>query len=124
MRVTIKAVLGFVGTVIAALSALLIIVDGVAIIFTYASLVFALLSIGVENKGILKIYGVVFVIAHLVFGWRMYSDINSSGSYHSSAPPDFKHFEKCSNKMFQNVEGSQIELTPENKVEFERCMRK
>jgi len=76
MKVTVKSILGYVGIVIAALSVLLIIVDGVAIIFTYVSLVFVLFSVGVKNKGALKIYGLVFIIAHVIFGWRMYSDIN------------------------------------------------
>jgi len=50
MNQKIKLVFGIIGVLIASASALLIIVDGVAIIFTYISLVFALLSIGVGNK--------------------------------------------------------------------------
>lgn len=71
MNITIKTVSGFTGVTIAVLSVLLITGDGVAILFTYASLIFVLPLIGKGNKGILKIYVVVFVIAHLVLGWRM-----------------------------------------------------
>jgi len=122
MKLTLKTVLGFVAVIIAAMSTLLIVVDGVAIIFTYASLVFALFSIGAGNKNILKVYGVVFIISNLVFGWRVYDDSNSSNRQYSEVPPDFKNFEMCSNKMFEDVEAKQAALTPEKKAEFERCI--
>ena len=115
MKVSIKVVLGFVGIVIAALSALMIIVDGVAIIFTYVSLVFALCLIGLEDKGILKVYGVVFVIAHLVLGWRMYSDSSINGFHYLSLPPNLNNFEICGDRQFRNIGESQGKLTPENK---------
>jgi len=90
--IAIKIVLGFLGILIAALSALLIIVDGVAIIFTYVSLIFALFSIGAGSKGILKIYCAIFLLAHLIFGWRMNSDTTASNISNSNYPTEFKIF--------------------------------
>ncbi len=60
---------------LATFSAFLIIVDGVAIIFTYISLIFALFSMSVSNIKILKIYGAIFVVSHIVLVWRISSDV-------------------------------------------------
>ncbi|MCF6325488.1 MAG: hypothetical protein L3J89_14415 [Gammaproteobacteria bacterium] len=95
----IKAILGAIGTAIAALSVLMIIVDGVAIILTYASLLFALFLIGGKNSRILKVYGVMFVLAHLVLGWRIVSDTSQSHALNRDAPMDFRSFDACSDKM-------------------------
>ena len=108
MLVTIKIVLGIAGIVVAALSALLIIVDGVAIMFTYASLVLALFSVGLKNRRILKIYGVVFVIAHVILGWRIYSDTNNNDYYSSGSLPNFDCFERCSNRLRQGRESAAL----------------
>ncbi len=76
MSEIIKTISGVIGIAIATLSALVIVVDGVAIIFTYVSLLFALFLIGGKHRRMLKIYGVIFMIAHLVLGWRIVSDTN------------------------------------------------
>ncbi len=72
---------------LATFSAFLIVVDGVAIIFTYISLIFALLSMSVKNIKLLKIYGVIFVVSHIVLAWRISSDMHGShpGQYPVSA---------------------------------------
>ncbi len=123
MKLTIKSVFGFVAIIIVVLSTPLIMVSGAAIILTYGSLVFALLSMAAANKNILKIYGLVFIIAHLVLGWRMYDDISSRRhGYAGGVPEDMHKFESCRNKMFEKIDETGTELTPENKQEFERCM--
>ena len=122
MPAMIKTILGIIGIAIAALSTLMIIVSGAAIIFTYVSLLFALFLIGSQNKRLLKIYGVVFVIAHLVLGWRIVSDTNRSTMINQDIPMDFRFFQACSEQMFQNVGESQVELRAGNRAEFEKCM--
>ncbi|VAW89182.1 hypothetical protein MNBD_GAMMA17-257 [hydrothermal vent metagenome] len=122
MSEIIKTILGAIGIAIAALSALVIIVDGVAIIFTYVSLLFALFLIGGKNKRMLKAYGVMFMLAHFVLGWRIVIDTNKNDVLNGAVPMDFRYFRVCSDKMFQNIGESQVELTAENRAEFSKCM--
>jgi len=105
-----------IGIVVAIVSAILIAVDGVAIIFTYVSLVFVIASIGVKNKKIQRVYWLVFVVANLTFGWRAYTDKNEYTSNIQATPLNHKLFLSCSNKMFGGVSSQQTEFTAEQKT--------
>ena len=80
MKNKLRFILLTIGVVVAGVSALLIIADGVAIIFTYASLVFVVASIGLKSKKLQAVYWLVFVVANLTFGWRAYTDLNKNTS--------------------------------------------
>ncbi len=74
------------------LSAFLIVVDGVAIIVTYISLIFAAFSISKNNIKILKIYGFIFVMAHIVLVWRIGDDMRQNYLEQYPAPVAGKQF--------------------------------
>ncbi len=61
-------------------------------------------------------------MAHLVFGWRVYSDKTNYSDSHVNLPVDLKKFERCSNEMFEGINKAQHELTRKQKEEFELCM--
>jgi len=111
-----------IGIAVAGISTLLIVVDGVAIIFTYASLVFVIASIGLKNKRVQVVYWLVFVIANATFGWRAYTDKSEYTSNTKTTPLNHKLFVSCSNKMFGGVNSQQTEITTEQKKMFEICM--
>jgi len=117
----LRLILLIIGTSIVIVSAILIVVDGIAIIFTYASLIFVITSIGVKNKKILGVYCLVFIIANLIFGWRIYTDKQVSNN--QVTPLNHTLFLSCSNKMFQGVSSRQAELTIEQKNLFDQCMK-
>lgn len=118
----IKFLSGVIALILVVFSVLLLVVDGVAIVFTYASLVFALLSIGEKSKRILKVYGVLFIIAHFVLAWRVSSDSMHQNTNYSSSPMNFKLFEKCSNEMFSNIDESDESISPEQSEIFQKCI--
>jgi energy-coupling factor transporter transmembrane protein EcfT len=118
----LRLILLIIGIVITGVSALLIVVDGVAIIFTYASLVFVIASIGLKSKKVLVVYWLVFVVSNLTFGWRAYTDNNLHGSNTQASLSNNKLFVSCSNKMFGGVSSQQTELTVEQKKLFKICM--
>jgi len=111
-----------VGIIVAGSSTLLMVVDGVAIIFTYVSLVFVIASIGLKSRKVQGVYWLVFVVANMTFGWRAFTDINKYDSNIQATPLNQKLFVSCSNKMFEGVGSQQTELTEEQKVILEICM--
>jgi len=91
--VKLKFVSGVIAVLLATFSVFLIVVDGVAIIFTYISLIFALFSMSVKNIKILKIYGVIFVVSHIILAWRISSDMHGSHSGQHPASVGIKQSE-------------------------------
>ncbi len=60
-------------------STLLVLVDSVAIVFAYFSLLFVTLSLPItNNKKVLQLYVVIFLLAHITMGWRIYTDFLNS----------------------------------------------
>jgi len=80
MKSKLQLASGILAIILVVISTITMVVDGVAIIFTYVSLLFALLSIAVKNRQILQIYGVLFVLAHVVLMWRIDGDITTGSS--------------------------------------------
>jgi len=103
----IKTLSALVAILLGIFSVFAIIVDGVAIIFAYISLVFAAIALGGQHKVLLKIVGVIFLLAHLVLGWRISSDSSHQGSQ-SFYPHNSKLFVKCSNEMFERMNSGQL----------------
>jgi len=122
MKKKLKFISAVIALLLVVLSALLLVVDGVAIVFTYASLVFALLSIGEGSKRVLKIYGLLFIIAHFVLVWRVSSDSMHQNMNYPSLPMNFKQFEKCSNEMFLNIDELSEIIPPEQNEIFQKCI--
>lgn len=128
MKNKLRLISLIIGIVVAGASALLIIVDGAAIIITYASLVFAIVSIGLKSKRVQVVYWVVFVVANLIFGWRAYTgqsehaDQRKHISSTKATPINNNLFVPCSNRMFEGVSSQQTELTADQKKIFEVCM--
>jgi len=89
----LKLISGIIAVLAVTFSAFLIIVDGVAIIFTYISLIFAAFSISASNIRILKIYGVIFVASHIVLVWRINSDMHQGYQGQPPVSVSVKQFE-------------------------------
>lgn len=104
------------------LSAVAIVVDGVAIILAYISLIPALIAFGEKTKNLMKVYGILFLVAHIVLGIRIVLDMTAQTDNMSQGLVNFKLFEKCSNLMFSTLEGDQHELTETQKMLFDQCM--
>jgi len=83
--VKLQFISGVMAVLLVMSSAFLIIVDGVAIIFTYVSLILAVCSVNKNNIKLLKIYGVIFVVSHIILAWRVNSDLHQSYSEHPPA---------------------------------------
>jgi len=80
LMMKLKLAFGIIAVLLAIISSFLMVVDGVAIILTYISLIFALFSMSVSNTKMLKIYAVIFVMSHIVLAWRISSDVNQNDS--------------------------------------------
>jgi len=93
LMVKLKFISGVVAVLVVTFSAFLIIVDGVAIIFTYISLIFAAFSISASNIKILKIYGVIFAVSHIVLAWRISSDMHQGYQSQHPVSVSVKQFE-------------------------------
>jgi len=118
----LKTSLAILSMVLVLLSIIAIVVDGVAILFTYLSLLVALFSISTQTKNILKIYGVFFLIAHLVLGTRIVVDMTqqTNGSSQNAFHP--QRFVKCSNEMFSAMEPDSKQLTVEQQKQYDECL--
>ncbi len=105
----IKTLSAYIAIFLMAASLLAILVDGVAIILAYISMVFALLAAGIKKKYLLATYGVLFVAAHFILIWRISSDITRP-PHHSvkQVPHTPEVFIKCSNEMFKRFKLDQI----------------
>ena len=80
--VKLQLISGVMAVLLVMSSAFLIIVDGVAIIFTYVSLILAVCSMNKSNIKVLKIYGVIFLVSHIILAWRVNSDLHQNHSEH------------------------------------------
>ncbi len=118
----LKTSLAILSIVLVLLSIIAIVVDGVAILFTYLSLVVALFSIGKQTKNILKIYGVFFLIAHLVLGTRIVIDMTQQTNGASQGVFHPQRFVKCSNEMFSTMASDSKQLTAEQQKLFDECL--
>lgn len=123
MKNKLRLISLIIGAIVAGVSALLIVIDGVAIIFTYASLLFIMASIGLKCRKIQTVYWLLFVLANLIFGWRAYTDNHEHTPSIQATPFNNKLFVSCSNKLFVGVTKQQAGLTKEQKKSFEACMQ-
>lgn len=114
---TASAVISILTVVI---SIFLVFVDGVAIIFSYVSLVFALLSINRNNIKLVKLFGILFLVPYAILAYSLYTD--SGQSIGSSKLPDFELFEKCSNEMFQNKSDLKQPISRSENEVFTACL--
>jgi len=122
MKSKLQLAFGILAIILVIISTVAMVVDGVAIILTYVSLLFALFSIAAKNRRILQIYGVLFVLAHVVLMWRIDGDTTQVNATSSSVPVDAAQFGACSNQMFAMLEEGQVDLTPSQREMFKRCM--
>jgi len=122
MKSKLQLAFGILAIILVIISTVAMVVDGVAIILTYVSLLFALFSIAAKNRRILQFYAALFVLAHVVLIWRIDSDAPQVSMTSSPVPIDAAQFEACSNQMFATLEEGQVDLRPFQREMFKRCM--
>jgi len=122
MKSKLQLAFGILAIILVIISIVAMVVDGVAIILTYVSLLFALFSIAAKNRRILQLYGVLFVLAHVVLMWSIDSDASQVSTTSSAVPVDLAQFEACSNQMFATMKPGKTDLTPSQNEMFKRCM--
>lgn len=118
----LKSSFAFFAITLLSLSIIGVIVDGVAILLAYVSLIPALIAYGEKTKKLIKVYGLLFLTAHIVLGVRISLDIMTQTTNPPHGPVNFSLFEECSNLMFSSVGEEQSELTDAQKVLFDQCM--
>ena len=116
---TISAVISL---LLVCLATFLSFVDGVALMFSYISLPFALLAYSRANIKLIKLFGVLFIISHIPFAIMAYNSSNTE-QITTSEMPNFKLFEKCSNEMFRNKDNLEQPLTQLDHKRMAECMK-
>ena len=89
----LKLILLILAIILVSLSGLAIVVDGVAIFLAYISLIPALIAFGEKTKNLMKVYGILFLIAHIVLGIRLILDITTQTNNSPHGPVNFELFE-------------------------------
>jgi len=117
-----KLVLIVIAFLLVLASYFLIAVSGIGIIFTYFSLPFLYVSRSIIDKKYVKLYWVLFLIAHIVLAWRAWDDMRSESDDNVRVIFNPIMFEKCSNDMFGGVGKFQQSLSLEQKKMFSACM--
>jgi hypothetical protein len=97
-------------------------VDGIAIMFSWVSLLFALLGYNSKNIWLLKLYGVMFFIPHILIVLSIYIN-RDNGHAGTSKTPSFSLFEKCSNEMLHSKNNLSQQLSEDDHHLFEQCLK-
>jgi len=119
---TLQAISLTLAVFLATLSIFMMLVDGVAVVFAYASLPFALLAFSQKNIKVLKVYGLLVFASLVVFAYMAFS-YRGNESTITSEVPNYDLFEKCSNEMFRSKEDLSMQLTKEDEEIMTECLK-